>query len=71
VTSTPLRSEPEDLLEGTLPRGHQSTAITAAALARQIGPVLVDVPLFLVAPLRRMLRGIRRRAETWHRRLSP
>jgi hypothetical protein len=59
VTSTALRRQPEDLLEGMLPAGHPATARTPAALARQIGPVLVDLPLFLIAPLRR------RRHRTW------
>ncbi len=59
VTSTALRREPEDLLEGILPPGHPATAITPAALARQIGLVLVDLPLLLIAPLRR------RRHRTW------
>lgn len=59
MTSTALRRPAEDLLEGILPPGHPATAITATALARQIGPVLVDLPLFLVAPLRR------RRHRTW------
>lgn len=59
MTTTALRRPPGDLLEGILPRGHPATAISAAALARQIGPVLVDLPLFLIAPLRR------RRHRTW------
>jgi len=59
VTSTALRRAPANLLEGILPPGHPATAITATALARQIGPVLVDLPLFLLAPLRR------RRHRTW------
>jgi hypothetical protein len=48
-----------DQLERTAPADHRATAITAAELVRQIGPVLVDLPLFLVAPLRR------RRHRTW------
>lgn len=59
MRSTALRRAPESLLEGILPPGHPATAITAAALAREIGPVLVDLPLFLVAPL------LRRRHRTW------
>jgi hypothetical protein len=59
VTSSALQHGPENRLEGTLPAGHPATAITLADLARQVGDVIADLPLFLVAPL------LRRRHRTW------
>lgn len=53
------RHRPErGVVRSALPE-HPATAITLRELARQIGPVVVDLPLFLVSPLRR------RRHRTW------
>jgi hypothetical protein len=46
-------------LERTAPADHRSGAVTPADLLREVGPVIVDLPLFLIAPLRR------RRHRTW------
>jgi hypothetical protein len=52
------RRQANRLVRAALP-DHPATAITPRELLRQLGPVLADVPLFLVSPMRR------RRHRTW------
>ena len=60
TTASPARGHPEaSRIARSALAEHPATAITVRELARQIGPVLVDLPLFLVSPLRR------RRHRTW------
>jgi hypothetical protein len=54
----PGHRPPRASVRSALPE-HPATAITPRELARQLGPVLADLPLFLVSPLRR------RRHRTW------
>src|SRR4051812_44783260 len=59
MTATARSKRRESRLEGALPADHPAIAITVPDLVRQVRDVLADLPLFVIAPLRR------RRHRTW------
>jgi hypothetical protein len=59
VKTTELGHRPADQLQPGATADHGGVPVTATELIRQVGAVLADLPLFLVAPLRR------RRHRTW------
>src|SRR3954447_2587553 len=58
MKTTALAHRPADQLQRGATADHRAFAGIARELVRQVGAVLVDLPLFLVAPLRR-------RHRTW------